>query len=244
LFGDLPAVMDVQPPKIPDCPPWPLIVQLDHEKEVTGMFLSGHPLDHHRFEMKHYGITSIADYNEFKAEIKSQPNPGRNFRLLGLVSDAQHRTAKNGNKYGNFIVEDYTGKTEIALFREDYLKMSPLLQQGSSVLITGYFKQAYNQDEYRFYVSGIVLAETVKRNLTRQLNLEAAPQDVSEDMVVFLEKNLKKFPGGTNLRIILTDKGTNMRISLVGAGRGVEMNDELIEFLQTKPEVDVQVVTS
>jgi len=244
LFGDLPAVMDVQPPKIPDCPHWPLIVQLDHEKEVTGMFLSGHPLDHHRFEMKHYGITPIADYNEFKAEIKSQPNPGRNFRILGLVSDAQHRIAKNGNKYGNFIVEDYTGKTEIALFREDYLKMSPLLQQGSSVLITGYFKQSYNQDEYRFYVSGIVLAETVKRNLTRQLNIEAAPQDLSEDMVVFLEKNMKKFPGGTNLRIILADKGTNMRISLVGTGRGIEMNDELIEFLQNKPEVDVQVMTN
>jgi DNA polymerase III subunit alpha len=244
LFGDLPAVMDVQVPKIPDCPHWPLIVQLDHEKEVTGMFLSGHPLDHHRFEMKHYGITPIADYNEFKAEIKLQPNPGRNFRILGLVSDAQHKIAKNGNKYGNFIVEDYTGKTEITLFREDYLKMSPLLQQGSSVLITGYFKQSYNQDDYRFYVSGIVLAETVKRNLTRQLNIETSPQHLSEETVSFLEKNLKKFPGGTNLRIILAEQNSNMRISLVGAGRGVEMNDELIEFLQNNAELDVQVVTS
>src|SRR6185295_8096093 len=118
LFGDLPAVMDIQTPKIPDCPRWPLITQLDHEKEVTGMFLSGHPLDHHKFEMRHYGITRIADFNEFKADVKAQPNPGRPFRLMGLVSDAQHKIAKNGNKYGNFIVEDYSGKTEITLFRE------------------------------------------------------------------------------------------------------------------------------
>ncbi|MEJ0107103.1 MAG: DNA polymerase III subunit alpha [Bacteroidota bacterium] len=244
LFGDLPAVMDIEPPKIPDCPHWPLIIQLDHEKEVTGMFLSGHPLDHHKFEMKHYGITRIADFNEFKAEIKLQPNPGRMFRLMGLVSEAQHKIAKNGNKYGNFIIEDYSGKTEITLFREDYLKMSPILQQGSSVAINGYFKQSYNQDEYRFNVTGIVLAETIKRSLTKQLNIEAAPQIISADLISFLEKNLKKFPGGTMLKIILAEQSSNMRISLVGAGKGVEMNDELVEFLESKPELEVQVVTS
>ena len=66
LFGDLPAVMEVPPPRLPDCAPWPLIVQLDHEKEVTGMFLSGHPLDHYRFEMKHYGITRSRNLTNLK----------------------------------------------------------------------------------------------------------------------------------------------------------------------------------
>jgi DNA polymerase-3 subunit alpha len=244
LFGDLPAVMDIQTPKIPECPHWPLITQLDHEKEVTGMFLSGHPLDHHKFEMKHYGITRIADFNEFKAEVNLQPNPGRMFRLMGLVSEAQHKIAKNGNKYGNFVIEDYSGKTEITLFREDYLKMSPILQQGSSVAINGYFKLSYNQEEYRFNVTGIVLAETLKRSLTKQLNIEAAPQTINPEMINFLEKNLKKFPGGTTLKIILAEQSTNMKISLVGAGKGVEMNDELVEFLEGKPELEVQVVTN
>ncbi|MGC4036294.1 MAG: DNA polymerase III subunit alpha [Chitinophagaceae bacterium] len=244
LFGDLPAVMDIQPPKIPDCPRWPLIVQLDHEKEVTGIFLSGHPLDHHKFEMKHYGITRIADYNEFKADVKAQPNSGRTFRLMGLVSDAQHRIAKNGNKYGNFVIEDYTGKTEITLFREDYLKMSPLLQPGSSVFITGYFKQSYNQDEYRFNINSIVLAETIKRSLTRQLNIETAAESINAHMIDFLEKNFRKYPGGTQLKIILAEQSNNMKISLVAAGKGVEMNEELVEFLENTPELDVQVVTA
>ncbi|MES1216113.1 MAG: DNA polymerase III subunit alpha [Bacteroidota bacterium] len=244
LFGDLPAVMDIQTPKIPDCPHWPLITQLDHEKEVTGMFLSGHPLDHHKFEMRHYGITRIFDFNEFKESVKLQPNPGRMFRLMGLVADAQHRVAKNGNKYGNFVIEDYSGKTEIALFREDYMKYSPLLQQGSSVLITGYYKLGYNQDEYRFNVAGILLAETIKRSLTKQLNIESHPQFINADMISFLERNLKQFPGNTLLKISLTEQSSNMKISLVGAGKGVEMNDELIDFLEAKPELDVQVMTT
>jgi DNA polymerase III subunit alpha len=244
LFGDLPAVMDIQPPRIPECPHWPLIVQLDHEKEVTGMFLSGHPLDHHKFELKHFGITRIADFNEFKADVKAQPNSGRMFRLMGLVSDAQHRIAKNGNKYGNFIIEDYSGKTEIALFREDYMKFSPILQQGSSIVLTGYFKQSYNQDEYRFNTTSVVLAETIKRSLTKQLNIEATPKMINAEMINFLEKNLKKFPGGTLLKFIVAEQNSNMKISLVGTGKGVEMNDDLVEFLESRPELEVQVMTT
>ena len=113
LFGDLPITMEIPPPRLPECEPWPLTVQLDHEKEVTGMFLSGHPLDHYKFEMKHYGVTAVADFNEFKEAITMQPNPGRMFRVIGLVADAQHKIARSGNKYGNFVVEDYSGKTEI-----------------------------------------------------------------------------------------------------------------------------------
>ncbi|HEY1021423.1 MAG TPA: DNA polymerase III subunit alpha, partial [Flavisolibacter sp.] len=66
LFGDLPAVLDIKPPQIPTCPPWSLTEQLDKEKEVAGIYLSGHPLDHYKFEMKHYGITPLVDFNEVK----------------------------------------------------------------------------------------------------------------------------------------------------------------------------------
>jgi DNA polymerase III alpha subunit len=54
LFGDLPAVLDIKPPVIPNCPPWSLTEQLEKEKEVAGIYLSGHPLDHYKFEMRHY----------------------------------------------------------------------------------------------------------------------------------------------------------------------------------------------
>ena len=127
LFGDLPVTMEIPPPRMLEVAPWPLIVQLDHEKEVTGIYLSGHPLDNYKFEIQHYGITAIRDFLHFRETIREQANPGRPFRIVGLVADAQHRIAKSGNKYGNFIVEDYTGKMEFPLFSDDYLKISPLL---------------------------------------------------------------------------------------------------------------------
>lgn len=245
LFGDLPITMEIPPPRIPDCEHWSLTRQLEHEKEVTGMFLSGHPLDHYRFEMKHYGITPIADFNEFREAIKMQPNPGRMFRILGLIADAQHRIARSGNKYGNFVIEDYTGKTEFPLFSEEYLRISPFLQQGSTVMINGYFKPRFNKDEYEFKVQQVTLAETLKKTLTRQLNIEIHPQDLTKEIVDFLDKNMKHHRGGrTALNFILAEPKNNLKISLSSGSNTFEMNEEMIHFLENKPELDVQVLTN
>ncbi len=244
LFGDLPITMEIPPPRLPECEHWSLTKQLDHEKEVTGMFLSGHPLDHYRFEMKHYGLTSIFDFNEFKESIRMQPNAGRIFRILGLIADAQHRIAKSGNKYGNFVIEDYTGKTEFPLFSEDYLKISPLLQQGSTVLITGYFKPRYNKEEFEFKVQQVSLAETLKKNFTRQVNIEVHPKDVTKELVDFVDKNIRSHRGGkTILNFVLAEPKSNLKVNLSSGTNTFEMNEDFIHFIENKPELEVQVVT-
>ncbi|WP_164127610.1 hypothetical protein, partial [Stenotrophomonas maltophilia] len=75
LFGELPQAMQVPKPKIANREPWTLTELLNYEKEVTGMFMSGHPLDHFKFELQHYEITLINDFNEIKDAITLQPNP-------------------------------------------------------------------------------------------------------------------------------------------------------------------------
>lgn len=244
LFGDLPAAMEIKTPILPDCPAWPLIVQLEHEKEVTGMFLSGHPLDHFKFEIKHYGITPLSEFNEFKEAVNMFPNSNRLFRLVGLVADVQHKISRNGNKYGTFVVEDYSGKYDFILWSEDYVKFTPYLQQGSSLFLTGFFRQRFNKPEYEFKITGINLAETLKRNLTRQLNIEIHPKNVTRDVISFVEKNVKNFPGRSSLKFTLNEPKNNLKISLVTMDNGFEMNDEMVEFLENNPDLEVQVTTA
>jgi DNA polymerase-3 subunit alpha len=200
-------------------------------------------LDHYKFEMKHYGVTPISEFNEFKEAIRLHPNPGRPFRLIGLVAEAQHKIAKSGNKYGNFVIEDYSGKTEIILFSEDYLRLTHVLQQGSTVFITGYFKQRYNRDEFEFKVTAVTLAETMKKSITKQVNIEVHPKHITKDMVEFVEKNLRAHPGKSVLRITLTEPRNRMKVSLLNMGSGFEMNEEMIQFLEKRPELEVQVLT-
>jgi DNA polymerase III subunit alpha len=245
LFGDLPAVMDIQPPKIPNCEPWTLTELLEHEKEVTGMFMSGHPLDHFRFEIKHYGITKLQEYNEIKDAMGPGSNPGRSFRLAGLVTDAQHRVTKTGRQFGSFIMEDYSGKSEFMLWADDYMKFTNYLEKGKNLFVTGYFKQRFNKTEYEFKVEKIILLESIKQNMTRQVIVDIEARHLKEEMVSFFEKNVKKYPGRSGLRFNIVEPKMLYKVSLFTTmDKGFEMNDELTAFLQGVPELEVQVVTT
>jgi DNA polymerase-3 subunit alpha len=240
LFGDLPAVLDIKPPHIPNCPQWSLTEQLDKEKEVTGIYLSGHPLDHYKFEIKHYGITSIQEFNEIK-ESQTLASSGKTYKLLALVSVAHHRISRQGNKFGSFVLEDYTGKTEIVLFGDDYVRYNQYLQQGQAILITGSFKQRFAKTEYEFRIATVALAENVKRQLTKQLQLEMDVRTIQKDTVDFLAENIRKYPGNSGLRVIISEPKNNLKANLVTLDSGFEMNMDLIHFLENKPEIDVQV---
>jgi DNA polymerase-3 subunit alpha len=240
LFGDLPAVLDIKPPHIPNCPQWSLTEQLDKEKEVTGIYLSGHPLDHYKFEMKHYGITSIQEFNEVK-ESQTLASSGKSYKLLALVSVANHRISRQGNKFGSFTLEDYTGKTEIVLFGDDYVRYNAYLQQAQAIFITGTFRQRFNKSEYEFKMATVALAENVKRQLTKQLQLELDARNVQKEMVDFLAENIRKYPGKSGLKLIVSEPKNNLKASLVTLDSGFEMNMDLIQFLENKPEIDVQV---
>ena len=244
LFGDHQMTMDIAVPKIPNCEPWTLTELLDHEKEITGMFMSGHPLDHFRFEINHYGITKLADFNEIKEAVGLQANPNKIYRLAGLVIDAQHRVTKTGKQFGSFFIEDYTGKSEFILWSEDYTKFSRYLEKGNNLFMTGFFRQRFNRPEFEFKVEKMMLLESVKQHLTKQVVVDIDARFINESLVQFVERNVKKFPGKSALRFNLTESKSSHKISLYTMENGFEMNDEMAAFLESMPEIEVQIVTA
>lgn len=245
LFGDLPSVMEVPPPKFQPCEHWTLTELLDHEKEVTGMFMSGHPLDHFKFEIHHYGITGIQDFNEIKEAVTLQANPNKTFRLAGLVIDAQHRVTKTGRNFGSFVLEDFSGKSEFLLWSDDYVKFSNYLEKGKNLFITGYFKTRWGKEnEFEFKVASIMLLESIKQQLTKQLIISVEARHLTSGMVNFLEKNLKHHRGRSSIKFTIKDLKLQHKVSLFSMDNGFEMNDEMATFLTNSPELEVQVVSS
>jgi DNA polymerase-3 subunit alpha len=217
---------------------------LEHEKEVTGMFMSGHPLDHFKFELKYYGITSIGDFNEIKDSLQAQ-SPGRSLRVAGLIIDVQHRVTRTGKNFGSFHIEDFSGKTEFVLWSEDYIKFQNYLDKGQNVLINGFFRPRYNRpDEFDFKISSMSLLETVKQTLTRSLDLNVHPAAITRDFVSFVDRNVKNFPGKSSLRFNLYEPRENLKVSLYSFEKGFQMNEEMAEFLLNNPDIDVHVGVS
>ena len=242
LFGDL-EMPKVVPPKIPPCEPWSLTELLDHEKEVTGMFMSGHPLDNFKFEIQHYGITGLAEFNEIKEAVTLQANPNKSYKLAGLVVDAQHRVTKTGRQFGSFTIEDYSGKCELLLWSDDYTKYSNYLEKGKNLFITGSFRQRYNRPEFEFKVEKIILLESIKQNLTRQIVLDIEARFINEEMIEFIQGNVKRYPGRSGLKFNISESKNSHKVSMYTIDNGFEMNDEMAAFLMEKPELEVQVIT-
>ena len=242
LFGDL-QMPDITPPKLLPCPPWPLITQLDFEKEVTGMFMSGHPLDNFQFELKHYNINRVAEFTEIVNTLGTTQPPLKQFRFAGLVTNAQHRVTKKGTGFGVLHIEDFSGKAEFMLWSEDYIKYSNYLETGKILLVEGSFKSRYNSDQYEFKISKLHLLETLKTTMTRQVVIDVAPQFIDEGFVEFIDQNVKANPGKTTLKFQISDALKTFNLHLYSREKGFTMNDEMAMFLNENKHLDVMVQT-
>lgn len=243
LFGEMSVAMQIPAPKLAECEEWSLTEKLNYEKEVTGMFMSGHPLDHHRFELQHYQIIEIAEFNEVKMDtnlIKQAAN--LTVRLAGLIVDVQHRVTKTGKNFGSFVLEDFSGKTEFTLWSEDYVKFQNYLEKARKVFLTGNFRQRYKSEEnFEFKINQLFLLETLKERTTRMIEMNLEPADLTKEMIDFLTKNIKAFPGRTLLKFNIIDNTENLKISLYNNEVSILLNDDLIQFLQNHPEIQINV---
>ena len=243
LFGDLPSAMQVPVPKMALCEEWTLTEKLDHEKDITGMFMSGHPLDHFGFEMRHYQFTPINSFNEVRDSLVMYPNQlGRQFKLAGLITDVQHRVTKTGKNFGSFVIEDFTGKTDFLLWSEDYVKFQNYLEVGQKIFINGSFRTRYNQsNQFEFKIVQMSLLETVKQVQTRSIEISLHPANLNAGMIQFFEKNLKQNPGKSSFKMTFVEPIEQLAFSLLTFEKGFLMNDDLVQFLDSNPELNVQV---
>lgn len=243
LFGDLPSAMTIPLPKLAKCEPWTLTEKLDNEKDVTGMFMSGHPLDHFKFELTHYQFTPLEAFNEIKDNIATNKNQlGRNFKIAGLITSVQHRITKTGKNFGSFIIEDFSGKSDFVLWSEDYVKYQHYLEIGQKVYIIGQFRNRFNQpDNFEFKVNNIALLETVRQNQTRSLELSIHPCMITKEMIQFFEQNMKSNPGKSSFKLNLIEPREQLLVSLLTFEKGIAINDELVEYLENSPDINVQI---
>jgi DNA polymerase-3 subunit alpha len=101
--------------------------KLAKEKEVVGIYISGHPLDDYKFEMKYFCSAKLESLKNLEQHL------GKNLSFGGIVTNVQHRTAKNGKGWATFVLEGYDESYEFRIFDEEYLKYRHFLLQNQFV---------------------------------------------------------------------------------------------------------------
>jgi DNA polymerase-3 subunit alpha len=184
---------------------------------------------------------ALNDFTEFKGAIELQKSPNQPLKIAGLVTSSQHKISRAGKKYGTITIEDFSGKVEITLFGDQYIKFSNYFTAGTCIHVKGSYEKWESRNEWNFRVSEICLLETIKKAFTRQVQLTFQASTINREQVEFIQQNLKKHPGKSRLKITLVDQVEKLIVNMKTTERGMEMNDEMADFLENNPLIEVQV---
>jgi len=202
LFGGT-SDAQIAEPQLSDCPEWGLIEKLKYERDMIGIYLTGHPLDNYKFEMDHFcqhKVNHLALINKAKSGELSEADAEefariRNRELVigGLVSSAAHRTTKMGKPFGAMMFEDYNESFEIALFGEDYVKQKQFFEEGYFLQIRGTVSERFRQkDNWEFKISTITLLSDLRDKMAKSLTIQLPLQDLSSALIDELDEIFKR----------------------------------------------------
>ena len=142
---DMGDTVQTPPPPLPNVAEFDLRQRLDMEHEVTGVYISGHPLMEYTQELSALSINS-----QVLAELAEREDHGmaydqKNVRMGGLIAETKMKAVKSGNMMAFVQLEDLYGVTEVLVFPKVYDRVSQMLKTDDPVLMSG--KLSIREDE-------------------------------------------------------------------------------------------------
>jgi DNA polymerase-3 subunit alpha len=210
-------------PSVPKAEDWNLLQQLNFEREVVGIYLSGHPLDDYKLEIKTLKICPLDEIEKYK---------GQKVKIVGFVINENHRTSRKGVGFGIFTLQDYHTSLEISLFNDDYEKYKHILRAGASVYAEGEYKPKYNGDGYELRVRDIRLLASMSNSIAECITLTIPIELITEMLIRNLERIFIEYKGEHRVKVCLIDKQNRQILNLYSTDYKVAINSELINSLE------------
>jgi DNA polymerase-3 subunit alpha len=113
--------------------PWPDDERLAAEKQTLGLYLTGHPIDRHEAELKNFTHGKIASLPSDPATIKGKIE----VKIAGLVMDIRTRQSKSGKTMAFILLDDRSGRIEVAAFSDAYRKYRDLICKDALLVVEG-----------------------------------------------------------------------------------------------------------
>ncbi len=129
LFASEGTAIDRKEPEMLDLKDWPIMEKLSKEKEVLGIYVSGHPLDRFRSEVENFGT---ADTEKIANVLD-----GREVRFGGIISSLKLMNDKRGNQMAFATIEDFKGSAEAIIFSDCFEKGKNFISPDNIVMVTG-----------------------------------------------------------------------------------------------------------
>ena len=226
MFGEASDVQ-FEEPMIPNCENWGIMEKLAKEKEVIGMYISGHPLDDYKTEMRYFCNAPISVFKDAVQLLNKDLSIG------GIVTDVQHRISKNGKGWASFIIEDFMDSNEFRIFGEDYLKFKHFLIPNSFLHIRISVRQGWKEGDVRIQFNNFMMLQDVLEKMANKITLQLNIDALSEDTVASLEKVMTNHQGKDILNFLVYDTQEELQLRMPSRTSKVKISPELLEELDS-----------
>jgi DNA polymerase III subunit alpha len=234
LFGEV----EITEPTLPKVEPFGKLDELRREKEVVGVYISGHPLDSWRLELNHIKPKPLS---ELSGELKKIA--GIDMSFAGIITSVQHRISKAGKPFGNFTMEDFRASHEFVLFGEDYIKYKNYLVNEISLHVRGKVVERYMQPgNFEFKIQRMQLLSDMREKEFKSIKLKIGVKYLNAELLEKVDNLIKNNANGKcNLEVLLEDPAENMSVKMFSKSIKVNLDTNFLDELSRMTHVEFEL---
>ncbi len=217
--------------QVPETEQWDTVEKLAREREVIGIYISGHPLDDFKVEMDSFCNANVSMFKSPRDFV------GNELTVAGVITDLEHRVSRQGKGWASFTLEDYVDSFEFRIFGEDYLKYKHFLILNNFIhirtkIVGGWKnKETGIVGEPRIQYNNFKLLQDVVKSFARKLSIQLNLDDIQENKIDQIKKLLIKHKGDHNLSFVVYDQKEKMKIDMQTTKHKINISQELLELL-------------
>jgi len=217
LFGDASEVQTME--------------KLRKEKEVVGIYISGHPLDDFKTEIGIFCNASVSAFTSLNEYVN------RELSFAGVITDVQHRVSKNGKGWALFTMEDYTDSFEFRIFGEEYLKFRHFLMINSFAYIKTYIREGWvNRDtgkksDPRLQFNTMMMLQDALEAYAKKLTIKLDIAQLKQENIRDLKDTLVSHKGKHPLNFIVYEMEEEIKVNMMSRKQKVAISSELLATL-------------
>lgn len=192
---------------------------LEMEKDILGIYISGHPLKNTRIIAKALRLPDIQAIKQMKE--------GERIAFVCSVSSVKQHVSKSGGQMAFCELEDMGGEAEAVIFPQVYAGCAPLIQKGKRLFIEG--RTSLDRDGNINILADRVIPESIfSQNVCKNGKLFIRCKSTERDIINKCTKVLRKYPGNSPVMFRFEDIGKTIAHKEI---RSCEISPPLIEEL-------------
>jgi DNA polymerase-3 subunit alpha len=224
--------LQISNPVIPDVEPWPTIEKLTKEKEVVGIYISGHPLDDFRVEMESFCNGDVSVFKSPKEFVNKE------ITVAGVITEVEHRVSRQGKGWAFFILEDYVDSYNFRIFGEEYLRFKHFLTLNNFLyvktkIVDGWLnKETGLRGEPRIQYNNFKLLQDVVKTFAKKISIQLKLEDIKSEKINSIKSLLGQHDGLHNLSFVVYDDDEKIMVEMDSEKQKVDISPSLLNLLE------------